>query len=108
MALLTPKALTIPGARADNLLDAVSASDTVAPVANAWYEVNNASGGNITVTVVVPGTAFGQNNADVAHTVPTGQRWRIALPTSLVDPATGLITITHSGTTSVTGAVFFS
>jgi hypothetical protein len=55
----------------------------------------------------VPGTSFGQANPDVAVTVPitTGERLIGPLTASLADVTTGLITVTHSQTATVTCAL---
>jgi hypothetical protein len=103
MALLAYKQVKITGD--DITLDPVTGSDTVAPSERGFYEVNNGSGVSVTVTVVVPGSQYGQARPDVAVTVPAGARRKIGpLVPDLADPATGLITITHAPTASVTGA----
>lgn len=105
MALLTPQQVGITGTTPS--YGAVAASDTVVPDDRAFLIVKNASGSADTCTVVVPGAYLGQNIPDVAVTVPatTGERWIGPLTAALADPATGLITITHSQTTSVTCAL---
>lgn len=104
MALLSTQQVSITGTTPS--YGAVSASDTVVPDARSFLIVKNASGSSDTATVVVPGQSYGQNNPDVAVTVPatTGERWIGPLTPELADPTTGLITITHSQTTSVTCA----
>lgn len=107
MALLTSQNVPVTGLQAT--YSAVSASDTVTPETNQLvYHVKNAGGSPDTVTVVVPGTdAFAQNKPDVAVTVTNGTEKFIYLPlqNQLADPTTGVITITHSFTTSVTAAL---
>lgn len=106
MSLRTPQAVQITGDA--QTFSAVTASDTFNPVSNGFWEVVNGSGGSITVTVVVPGSTYGQANPDVAVTVANGARAKIGpLVPALADPITGLITITHSGTSSVTGAYIY-
>jgi len=85
---------------------AVAASDTLVPDSRGFLIVKNAGGSPDTATVVVPGTTYGQNNPDVPITVPatTGERWIGPMTPELADPTTGLITVTHSFTTSVTCA----
>lgn len=84
----------------------VTASDTMPPNERGFWEVANASGGNCTVTVVVPGSMYGQARPDVATVVADGTTRRFGpLVGDLADPATGLITITHSATSSVTGTL---
>lgn len=83
----------------------VAATDTFTPNERGFWEVINSSGGPVTVTVIVPGTTFGQNNPDVAVTVADGATKKIGpLVPALQDNSTGLISITHSATTGVTGA----
>ena len=83
---------------------AVSSSDTAVPGDNVVLIVRNAGGSADTVTIVTPSTFSGLAIADQTVTVPatTGERI-IPLPASLyADPTTGLATIQHSFTTSVT------
>ena len=104
MALLTAQPIVVTGLAAT--YGAVSASDTVAADSGLFLHVKNAGGSSDTVTVVVPGTTYGQNNPDYTVSVPatTGERF-IPLYPAIADPTTGLITILHSFTTSVTCAV---
>lgn len=105
MTLLVAQQIPITGITVT--LSAAGASDTVAPDERAFWRVKNASGGNITATVVVPGTTFGQANPDVAITVvaTTGDQLIGPLVPALADPATGLITLTTSAQTSITSAI---
>lgn len=104
MALLTQQQVVITGTTPS--YGAVAASDTLVPDDRGFLIVKNASGTQDNCVVVVPGTSFGQANPDVTVTVPitTGERWIGPMTSSLADPTTGLITITHSQTTSVTCA----
>lgn len=108
MALITAQNLAVTGTSAT--YGAVSASDTAAPDLGRKYiyHVKNAGGSPDTVTIVVPGTdAFGQNKPDIAVTVTnaTEKFIPLILQDQLADPSTGVITITHSFTTSVTAAL---
>lgn len=108
MALVSPQPLAVTGTAATYA--AVSASDTIAPDTSKrfLYHVKNAGGSPDTVTVVVPGTdEFGQAHPDIAVTVTNATEKFIPLNLQprLADPSTGLITITHSFTTSVTAAL---
>lgn len=105
MALLTTQQVGITGTTPS--YGAVAASDTLVPDDRTFLIVKNASGTEDTCTVVVPGTTFGQANPDIAVAVPitTGERWIGPLTQNLADPATGLITVTHSQTASVTCAL---
>jgi hypothetical protein len=104
MALLSVQQVSITGTTPS--YGAVAASDTLVPDARAFLIVKNAGGTVDNAVVVVPGTTYGQANPDVSVAVPitTGERWIGPMTPELADPATGLITITHSFTTSVTCA----
>lgn len=105
MALLSIQQVVITGTTPS--YGAVSASDTIVPDERAFLIVKNASGTSDNATVVVPGTTYGQNNPDVVTAVPitTGERWIGPMVPALADPTTGLITVTHSQTASVTCAL---
>lgn len=105
MALLAHQQVQITGP-AISLASAAGGGDTVVPDDRLFLWVKNASGAPITVTVVVPGTYFGQALPDVAVSVPatTGERLIGPLDRRLADPSTGLINITYSGVTSLTVA----
>lgn len=106
MALLTLQTISLPSLTPS--YGAVSASDTVANADNdTFLHVKNAGGSADTVTIVIPGNdQFGSAIPDPTITVPatTGDRM-IPLNAAMADPSTGLITITHSFTTSVTCAL---
>lgn len=87
---------------------AVSASDTVVPDSRIMLHVKNAGGSPDTVTVVVPGNGpGGVAIPDMTVSVPasTGDRMIPLVNPAYTDPTTGLITVTHSFTTSVTCAL---
>lgn len=104
MALLSAQQVTITGAAIT--LGAAAASDTVAPDDRLflWYKNTNAATRDI--TVVVPGTQYGQARPDVVRTIAatTGEALIGPLVSDLADPATGLITVTLSATAGVTVA----
>lgn len=106
MALLTLQQMSFPSLTPS--YGAVAASDTIANVDDRTFlHVKNASGTIDTVTVVVPGNdQFGSAVTDPTIAVPitTGDRM-IPLFPAMADPATGLVTVTHSQTTSVTCAL---
>lgn len=83
---------------------AAGGGDTVPYDPNGFVHVKNASGGAITVTAVVPGSTFGQANPDVAVSVSAGGDRLIKMGAGMQDPATGLISLTYSGVTSLTVA----
>lgn len=102
MTLRVPQAIDIVGTAQTPA--AVAASDTFVPNSRGFWEVTNGSGGSINVTVVVPGTEYGQARADVVTALANGAIRKFGpLVPDLADPTTGLITINHSGTSSVTG-----
>lgn len=106
MALLTPQQVTKAGLQP--VYSAVSASDTIADISPGMFlHVKNGGGSSDTVTQDDAGTtAGGSSAADPTVSVPatTGDRMIYIVP-SFVNPATGLITVTHSFTTSVTCAL---
>lgn len=105
MALLATTAATLAGAN-PAFAAAAAGGDTMQYQPNSFLHVRNASGGSITVTVVVPGnTEFGVAQPDPTVAVPAGADRIIRLSQGLVDPATGLISVTYSAVTSVTVAV---
>jgi hypothetical protein len=87
---------------------AVTASDTVAADPSGLIlHVKNAGGSSDTVTLTDPGTTpSGSVATNPTFSVPatTGDRMYV-LPSSLAN-SSGIITIAHSFTTSVTCAVF--
>lgn len=106
MALLNAQSPVITGATPT--YSAASASDTLKHTTDhSFLIVRNAGGSPDTVTVVVPGTKYGQPVADVTVTVPatTGERWIGPFKDDMVDPTSKVITVTHSFTTSVTVAL---
>lgn len=105
MALLT--AQSIAGVSLTPSYAAVSASDTIAPTEDMFLHVKNAGGSPDNVTIVIPGNdQFGSAIPDPVIAVPatTGDRMIVITP-AMADPATGLVTVTHSFTTSVTCAL---
>lgn len=106
MALLTVQQVSQPSTTPS--YGAVSSSDTIANVDDRMFLiVKNASGTADTVTLVIPGNdQFGSAIPDPTVSVPitTGERWIPLIP-AMADPSTGLITVTHSQTASVTCAL---
>jgi len=100
MALVTPQ---VPSVSGGALVPATpTTSETFVPGNNVYYVVFTV-GTAITTTVVVPGSQYGQNRPDVAHSIGTNSNRFIGpLVADLADPTTGLVTITHSATTAVT------
>ena len=89
----------------------MSASDTInghLADLGAILEVSNGSGGSINVTFSDPGkTPAGNAGSASAVAVANGAKKRFKLHSGLVDPATGLITVGFSGTTSVTYELYY-
>lgn len=106
MALLTPQQISLVGT-SPAYGSAAAGGDTVAPDDRAFLHIKNTNGATRDVTIVTPGTTFGQANADVVKTVPatTGDVMMGPLVPALADPTTGLISITWSAVTGITVAV---
>lgn len=88
---------------------AVAASDTFTPDAQVFLHVKNAGGSPDTcVVVVAAGDPPGLVLADISVSVTNAQERMIGpFPGNFfADPTTGLATVTHSFTTSVTVGVF--
>ena len=80
--------------------------DAANPDDRTFLRVKNGSAGAINVTVVVPGSLYGQALADPVVVVPaTTGDVLINLPSGLADPATGLVSWTYSAVTTVTVAL---
>ena len=105
MAVLTPTA--VPAAGLAIALVAANSSDNVAATDNMWLHVKNGGAGSITVSISDTGsTPAGNAGTVVAQTITAGAERLIALSTRNNAAATGLTTITYSGVTTVTAAVF--
>jgi phage tail sheath gpL-like len=102
MALLVPQQTTETGTTAT--YSAVNVSETVNPDDRVVLHVKNANASPTNVTVVVPGTTWGQANPDIVVAVANATEKFVKIP-NVPDPTTGLITVTYSVTTSVTAAL---
>lgn len=103
MAQLAYQQIAITGLEA-TFAAATGGGDTVAPDDRGFIRVKNGGGSPITVTIVRPGSQFGQANPDIPVTVTNAEERDIGpLPRELAD-TDGLIDITYSGVTSVTVA----
>lgn len=102
MALLTKQTIQVTGTT-PTYGAASAGGDTVRPGERTVLHVLNADASPKTVTVVVPGTRFGQANPDVAVTVAAGEEEFILLTREQAD-ADGLVSITYSDVTSLTVA----
>jgi hypothetical protein len=86
---------------------AASGGDTFTPGSNVFIHVKNGHTSAQTVTVVTPGTTFGQAISDVAVSVPNaGERIIGPFPAQhFADPTDGLADLTYSGVTALTLAI---
>jgi hypothetical protein len=88
---------------------AVTGSDTFLPDANTFLHVKNAGGSPDSCVIAVlqgdpPGLVISDNTVSVTN---AQERMIGPLPANyFADPTTGLSTVTHSFTTSVTSGVF--
>ena len=88
---------------------AVTASDTFTPGSGVFLHVKNAGGSpDVCVVAVLAGDPPGLTIADNSVSVTNAQERMIGpFPANYFgDPTTGLATVTHSFTTSVTSGVF--
>jgi hypothetical protein len=106
MALLSKAAVSLAGTLVAPA--AVSSSDTFVPSNYTYVRVNNGGGSPDTVAFVTPATSRTLAIADAGGVVSNGtQRVFGPFPADLfADGTTGLCTITHSFTTSVTCEVW--
>lgn len=107
MALLTTQ--TISRTKIIPTYAAVAASDTFTPDAQTFLHVKNAGGSSDTVVVsVLAGDPPGLTISDVSNAVANATEGMIGpFPAQFfADPTTGLATVTHSFTTTVTVGVF--
>jgi hypothetical protein len=104
MALVVPQTAAITGTTVT--FAAPTTSETIVPDVDCIYVVV-VGATSTTVTVVVPGTQYGQARADVVVlSAATNQtRYIGGLVPDLADPSTGLITVTFSQVTNVTAAL---
>lgn len=87
---------------------AVSASDTITPGNSVFIHVKNAGGSPDTVTITAVGnTGYGVAKPNLTVSVPatTGDRMIGPIKAEHFANSSGVVTVTHSFTTSVTCAV---
>lgn len=108
MALLTTQTITRAGVTPT--YGAVAASDTFVPGAGVFLHVKNGGGSPDVVAIAAPGSVPSPNLtiAALSVSVTNAQERMIGpLPANFfADPTTGLATVTHGFTTSVTVGVF--
>lgn len=108
MALLNPQVMSRTGLAP--AYGAVAASDTITPVVGSllFLHVKNGNAAADTVTLVDSGkTPAGSSATNPTVVVPatTGDRMIGPLLSTMADPVTGLITVQHSVTATVTCAL---
>lgn len=105
MALLTATRPTVAGVAWSPA--AVSASDTISAADlgtnGAYLVIINGGGSSDTVTITDPGlTPAGSAATNPANAVANGTTEVMRISPNFVNPSTGVATVTHSFTTSVT------
>jgi hypothetical protein len=107
MTLLAPQVINRTGLTP--AYTAVTATDTFVPGSGVFLHVKNAGGSpDVCVVQVLAGDPPGLTISDLSVSVTNGQERMIGpLPAQFfADPTTGLATVTHGFTTSVTSGVF--
>ena len=85
------------------LTAAAGGGDSFANDGRTYLDVNNGSGGSITVTFVTQQTIDGLAVADLAVAVGAGARSKVGpFPPSIYNDANGRVQVTYSGVTSLT------
>ena len=108
MATLTYTTVSHLGAT-PTMAAASGGGDKIARHPSGVVVVRNGDASSKTVTVVVPGSAYGQARPDYTYVVTAGSTAFLGpFPDDLVDPTDGLVSLTYSAVTSVTvGAITF-
>ena len=102
MALLTRQAPSLYGTTI-TYAAATAGGDTFGWIANGVLRVKNGSASSITVTVVVPGSTYGQANPDVPVVVAAGVEVAIGtIPGALA--VDGVVSVSYTAVTTVTVA----
>jgi hypothetical protein len=107
MALLTPQQVAVTGTKL-TYTAADSGGDTIASPgggSTTVLKVKNGDASAKTVTLVRPGSSYGQANPDVSKSIPAGEEHEFVVPAAFADPADGLVHVSYSAVTSVTVAV---
>lgn len=105
MTLLNPQGITVDGLNA-TYVAANAGGDSCVPGDRVFLHVKNSGGSSVTVTVVVPGSEYGQPRPDIPVTVAaTGEEFIGPLVADLADPTTHDVGWTYSTATGVTVAV---
>lgn len=81
---------------------AAAGGDDVAPGDTRFVHVKNGAAASVTVTVVVPGTEYGQQKPDVPVAIPAGGSAFIGPLTHDLAGVNGRVALTYSASASVT------
>ena len=85
------------------LTAAAGGGDSFANDGRTYLDINNGSGGSITVTFVTQQTVDGLAVADLAVAVGAGVRTKVGpFPPGIYNDANGRVQVTYSGVTSLT------
>lgn len=104
MAELTVQNIAITGLEA-TFAAAAGGGDTFKNDGRTFFEVNNASGGDITLTFTTPGTVGGVAIADPTVVVTAGERRHVGpFDPSIFNNSSGLVAVSYSGVTTLTVA----
>lgn len=107
MALIAAQTPAITGT-ALNMVAAAGGGDTLRVSGDTYLVVRNGDASSKTVTVVRPGTEYGQANPDIAVAVAAGATTVIGpIPSTFRDTTDDLVDITYSAVTSVTVAALY-
>lgn len=101
MATLTYQTSTFSGV-ALNLVAASAGGDKIAPNLRGVVLVRNGDASATTVTVVVPGTQYGQERPDYTVTVAAGATTSIGPLVNDLVGTDGLVSLTYSKVTALT------
>lgn len=105
MATLAPQQIPVTGFT-PTFTAAAAGGDAANPDDRVFLRVKNGSASPINVTLVVPGSTYGQANPDPVVVVPaTTGDVLIDLPSALQDFTTGLVSWTYSAVVTVTVAL---
>lgn len=107
MATLTVQTVVVTGLEPAALAAAAAGGDQFANTGREFVEINNGSGGDITVTFNSQVACNYGSDHDVAVVVTAGERRLIGpFPTGRFNDASGFVLITYSGVTTLTIGVY--
>lgn len=106
MAVLTVNEISRAGV-SGALTAAAGGGDSFANDGRTYLDINNGSGGSITVTFVTQQTVDGLAVADLAVAVGAGVRTKVGpFPPGIYNDVNGRVQVTYSGVTSLTVNAF--